>query len=192
MTISLTQTILNSGAVEYMSKQCNTLWAGTPFENYPILDPKKKGNVGEMVVSSILSAKGHTVKPAPNNAGYDRLASITTGSAISNSLVKVEIKFSLSNTDTKYGKIKANHFTFNHIGEQKDWARLIFAGIHPEIEQSPVKWMTKETFSDLLAEGGYFSRQQGGQDGTNDDYMITGNKFIKLLESGKLKDISEW
>lgn len=190
--MTIKQAIIDSGAVEYMESRQNTLWAGTLFENYTILDPKKKGNVGEMVVSSILKANGHKVEPAPNNAGYDRIVS-PTGTALPDAQpLKVEIKFSLANTDTKNSKIKLDHYTFNHIGEHKDWHRLIFAGMHPDYEKSVVSWMSKETFSEILATGEYFSRQQGGKDGTNDDFMITGAKFIKLANSGLLKDISEW
>lgn len=163
-------------------------WKGTLFESYVNLSTKNKGVFGEALVEQFMKNLGCSAS-SPTNVGHDR---IFDG-------YKTEIKFSLANSpmDKKLGKklINPDEFTFNHIAQYKDWDRLRFFGINPESSQDRVNWkpgarppqfralfMTKVDFQKHLPSS-VFSRQQGGNSGGNDDYMVGGyNKFRSLIE----------
>ena len=164
-------------------------WKGTLFESYVNLSTKNKGVFGEALVEQFMKKHVRCSVSSPTNVGHDR---IFNG-------YKTEIKFSLANSpmDKKSGKklINPDEFTFNHIAQYKDWDRLIFFGINPEPSQDRVNWkpgakppefraffMNKVDFQKHLPSS-VFSRQQGGNDGGNDDYMVGGyNKFQALIK----------
>jgi hypothetical protein len=164
-------------------------WEGTEFEKYPKLSTKGKGVFGEAYVEGLMKSRGATVKP-PTNPGHDRIID----------LKKTEIKFSLasSNNSKKEGKlIDPDSFTFNHIAAEKDWEWFIFLGINPELDNPNIRapkdmdeWpthrmcvMNKEDFVSYLDSGQntVFKKQQGGQNATNDDYMVTGKSGLRRL-----------
>ena len=65
--------ILNCDEVlNYYDNFLTNNWKGTPFEKYPLIDPKQKGVLGEMIVEKIMRSEGHTVKP-PTDTGHDRI-----------------------------------------------------------------------------------------------------------------------
>jgi len=182
---------------EDIKKQLHNNWDGTPFEDYPRLDPKQKGGLGEKYVEGLMVALGRTVID-PTNPGHDRIID----------LKKTEIKFSLANSMTKTdGKlIDPDLFTFNHIAAEKDWEEFIFLGINPELDNPNIRayaetwWpthrlytMCKEDFVSYLHSGrnAVFKKQQGGKKAHNDDYIVSGRgTFYKLISLPFVKEIS--
>jgi len=160
-------------------------WVGTPFEGYRYMGNKQKGELGERYVSLIFKACGHDVNMAKTStAGHDR---IIDG-------IRTEIKFSLAHTDTKKKVIKEDCFTMNHVAVGKDWHRLIFLAVNDDPNKVRAMYMTKESFVECLNTGQYFSYQQGGgkAKNKNDDYMIASKKIIDLMNSGYMKELTEW
>ena len=80
----------------------------------------------------------------------------------------------------------------NHVGLKKDWERVILLLINPNLEDDRVVWFSKESFLEMIKTDDYFTRQQGGVRGENDDRMITGKKLMTLINSRFAKDLSEW
>lgn len=162
-------------------------WKGTVFENYVFAGNDIKGAFGEAYVNECMKQLGGTITPR-TNAGHD---SIING-------FKTEIKFALSQRDTKKRIIKENAYTFNHISLAKDWDRIIFMGIHPDSEQTTFVWMSKQDVIDALEEQKrddrrtYFSTQQGGEGGGNDDFMTCHAMFRRLLASKYVKKIEDF
>jgi len=159
---------------------------GTVLEGYKAIGPKQKGGYGEYVISDMLKTDyGFTVEK-PQNASHDR---IVQGH-------KTEMKFSVALTDHGTGGCKEDSFIFNHIAISKDWDRIIFCGINLELDNSHVVWMSKEDFIGARDSGElqkYFTPQQGGKNGGNDDYMLNGvETFKQFLNSGLARDISTW
>jgi hypothetical protein len=171
------------------------VWIGTPYEAYYKLSSKAKGTFGERQVKKIFLLFGHQIEKSLN-VEHD---TIVDGA-------KVEIKFSLASapTDKKLDSklIEVNGFIFNHIGLKKDWDKLVLCGINPK-KTNPFINMRKKTApkhweecniyvidkADLVKfmannpDNPVFKRQQGGEDGGNDDYMISGrNKFNQLVK----------
>lgn len=173
---------------DYINRNLFDPWRGTPFEGYRYLDNKQKGTYGESLVEQFFKKHARNVMPPlGSNAGHDR---IVDG-------YLTEIKFSLAHTDHKKMCVKPNTFTMNHVSLGKDWQRLVFVGINPEPHPSHIKYMTKDDFTNLLKNDPktffeYFSRQQGGKNSTNDDYISSEGKLRKLLQSEYMRDISEW
>jgi hypothetical protein len=96
---------------------------------------------------------------------------------------KTEIKFSLSTQKDK--------FIFNHIACHKDWDRLIILGVNFD-NHFRMNWIDKEDFvNNINSSNRIFRRQQGGQDGENDDYMYAEN-YLKLKNTGILQDMVSW
>lgn len=158
-------------------------WVGTPFEGYRYMDNKQKGELGERYVSLLFQACGYNVEFAnTSTAGHDR---IIDG-------IRTEIKFSLSHTDHKNKTIKEDCFTMNHVAVGKDWERLILLAINPDPNKLRAMYMTKSDFKKALATGEYFSRQQGGKKGDNDDYMISDKRIVKLMNSEFMRELKEW
>ena len=77
----------------------------------------------------------------------------------------------------------------NHVGEQKDWTRLIFVGINSSTD-NVIKFMTKSDFK--KCRDIYFNPQQGGKKSANDDWICCGKKLQELLKSKYMRDISKW
>jgi len=174
------------GAQAVLAKAVNDPWKGTLMEGYKAMGNKQKGSFGEYVISDMLATDYNLTVEKPFNASHDR---VVQG-------YKTEIKFSAALTNSKTGECDENSFIFNHIAVSKDWDRIIFAGINPDISKSHVVWMDKADFVQAHSTGeikNYFSVQQGGKDGGNDDYMLNGvNKFNQFLNSGLARDISTW
>lgn len=174
--------------LKYIQENIFDPWEGTPFEGYRALDNKQKGNYGEMFVEKMFLLMNSTVYPAlGNNAGHDRIVDD----------IRTEIKFSIAQTDHKKRKIKPNVFTMNHVSLEKDWKILVFVGINPRTHESYAKFMIKEDFVNLYNHDKdtffeYFGRQQGGKKSVNDDYISSGKKLIKLLNSPYMRDIEKW
>lgn len=163
-------------------------WEGTVFENYVFAGIDTKGAFGEAYVKECMRQLGRTVT-SRTNKGHD---------AIING-IKTEIKFALSQRDMKKKIVKKNNaYAFNHISVSKDWERIIFMGIHPDSEQTTFVWMTKQDVIDILEEQErddcrtYFSIQQGGNRGGNDDWMTSHASFRRLLASKYVKKIEEF
>lgn len=166
----------------YIAQNICDPWKETPFSGYRSMDNKQKGALGEMLVREHFIDLGHEVKTAETStSGYDL---IIDG-------IRTEVKFSLAHTDIKNNKTKTDCFTMNHVAVGKNWERLIFLGVNQQSDPRFV-FTTKELFVKALNKGEYFSRQQGGKHGNNDDYMIAGAKLKKLIESEYMKGISEW
>jgi len=118
------------------------------------------------------------------STGYDR---IVNG-------IRTEIKFALSHKDYENKCIKENTFIINHVSEKKDWERLVFIGIKPNIADSILIWFSKEDFTEHINTNEcYFKRQQGGNDGGNDDWMISSNALMKFIELPFVKKgLDDW
>lgn len=155
-------------------------WIDTPFEGYVLMNNKHKGTYGEMLTCDLLKRMGFNVS--------DRLNS--DHDAIINN-IKTEIKFSLAGTDHETYRIVENQFFMNHIAVQKDWERLVFLGINPNM-QYKLLWFTKDDFKYLMESTNLFNVQQGGKDSGNDDYMCSGDKLIKLINLPVVKTMEKW
>lgn len=182
-----TTVAIDSDLVNFINSNLFDPWVGTPFQGYRYLDNKQKGNYGEVFTSKLLESQGLTVEKAKkSNDEYDRKVGD----------YKVEIKFSLSHTDHKNQTTKEDEFTMNHVALKKGWDRLIFVGVNYDTDKSISKFMEKDDFEELIQNGDlfntYFSRQQGGKNGDNDDYISAGKKLKNLINSEYMKDLSEW
>jgi len=165
---------------EYYDKSLSNNWVGTEWEKYPLLDPKQKGGLGEVIVEEIMKGNKHTVTP-PEDPGHDRI--------VDNK--KVEIKFSLANSNSrKDGKlIDPDSFMFNHIAIGKNWDVFVFCGINPKKNNPNIResdhtdWpeyriytMNKKDLVRHLSSGDPtpFRKQQGGKKASNDDWIVCG------------------
>jgi len=186
---------------ELMLKAQQSNWSNTHFKHYVGMSTKNKGVLGEAFVEKLFLAEGFEVLP-PTNPGHDR---IIGGH-------KAEIKFSLANSplNKKLDKrlIVPDQFTYNHIACDKDWDRFIFCGVNPAPSHDPSKvlahpknralsqlrlyFMGKSDFIKYMSaqNTGLFSRQQGGEKGGNDDYMLAGmHKFYRLIDLPFVKEV---
>ena len=167
--------LLDEDLRSYIDSHLSDPFEGTALSGYTHMNPKQKGIYGEMYVSKILENWGKTVDP-PVNTGHDR---IVDG-------IKTEIKFSVASKGTP------DCFTMNHVSKGKDWGRLVFAGINRHSDNH-MYWMSKSAFSEHVdSDNMLFSYQQGGKTIKNDDYMITGQKLMKLVEKGIFRSMEEW
>ena len=165
---------------DYISENLNDPWHGTQWQGYRYLDNKQKGELGERFVESLMDNMGHKVDRAVSStAGHDR---VIDG-------VLTEIKFSIAQTSKDKKEIKDDTFIINHVGEKKDWERLIFVGINRN-KESRLGYITKEDFKKIKKK--YFRPQQGGLKANNDDWICGGKKVIQLLESKYYKELSAW
>lgn len=176
--------VANSAVIQnYIQENLYDPWIGTPFEGYRYMDSKQKGALGEIYVSLLFEACGYDVEFAETStAGHDR---VING-------IRTEIKFSLAHTNNKKRILKEDCFTMNHVAVGKDWERLIFLAINGDPNKVRAMYMTKKEFKQALDTSEYFSHQQGGKSGDNDDYMIASGKIVKLMNSGYMKSLSEW
>ena len=167
--------VFSDGSLQKIIKdKQNDIWKNSPFEGYVYLNPRQKGNFGEMFVEKLLTIGGHTVEKR-SNSGHDRIIDD----------IKTEIKFGLCNKGVN------NCFLINHISKDKDWDRLIFCGINRTESDSIFIWFTKEDFCKLIkTNNDIFVHQQGGKKIKNDDYMC-GN-IEGLLRQPFVNHISKW
>ena len=149
----------------------NNYWAKTPYETYYTIGAKSKGTVGETIVKNYLDDEGFAVGKR-TTAGHD---------AIVNN-IKTEIKFSLASK-----RNINNEFTFNHIGVNKDWERIVFCGINGDLEERIV-WFTNKEIQKILAEKDSCFRIQEGAD----DFFSMGKNSTKLLNHPFAKTMQEW
>ena len=179
---------------EYIKSKLNDPWIGTELEGYKFIDNKQKGEVGEVYVSNYMKTTYNSnvlLADCGPNGPYDR---IIDG-------IKTEIKFSAAHSDNsasvptikrnKYGEV---NWTINHVAVEKCWERLIFCGtdLIDGVVVPNIVWCTKQDFITCLNKTTLFKRQQGGQDGTNDDFMCAAGAVIKWMKSDYIKDIAEW
>lgn len=172
---------------QYILENLVDPWIGTPFEGYRNLGNKQKGEYGERLVYDFFRRNGATVKKPPTStSGHDIV--------INDKLV--EIKFALSHTDNKSGIIKYDTFMMNHVAIGKDWERLLFVGINSNLDDIRAKFLEKSDFINLYKNQKeftkFFSIQQGGKYGQNDDFMSSDKKLLKLINSPYVKDIEKW
>ena len=72
-------------------------WVGTNFQGYVYLDPKQKGNFGEIFTTKYMLKKGYKVdKTKKNNGPYDRYISNSNILMEKYDMIPTEIKFSLA------------------------------------------------------------------------------------------------
>jgi hypothetical protein len=183
---------------EYIRSMINDPWIDTDIEGYKFIGNVQKGAVGEVYVSNYMKDKlGSEVLPADcgTNGPYDR---IIDG-------INTEIKFSAAHSDNdEYRKtgvpsIKRKKksgevdWTINHVAVGKCWERLIFCGMDlvDGVAVPNLVWCTKQDFIDCLDETTFFNHGQGGNKGTDDDFMCSA-KIHKWMKSDYTKDIAEW
>jgi hypothetical protein len=172
--------VFNDGELSaFIKNNLEDPWKGTLFEGYVFLSPKQKGQFGEKFVEKLLKMKNFNVMKA-DSTSYDRLVNG----------MKIEIKFSLATRDKKSKGVKKDSFIINHVGENKDWERLIFVGIN-DIGKMRCIWFSKEDFTKHLKDG-VFNRQQGGNKDKNDDFMCSGGNILKLLKSKYIKKLKNF
>ena len=179
---------------EYIRSMINDPWIDTDIEGYKFIGNVQKGAVGEVYVSNYMKNELNSkVLPADcgSNGPYDRIIDV----------IDTEIKFSAAHSDNsadvpaikrnKHGEVS---WTINHVAVEKCWERLIFCGMDlvNGVAVPNLVWCTKQDFIDCLNETTLFKRQQGGQDGTNDDFMCAAGAVIKWMKSDYTKDITEW
>lgn len=174
--------------IDSLGQFYNNPWFNTKFAPYAKAQTRSKGKYGEQFARELLSDLGHDVE-TNKNVQNDW---VVDG-------IKTEVKFSLSKFDSKKGIIVPDAWVMNHVALFKDWDRLIFIGINPEeVSPSRVGWMTRTEFFEAVkntcnkGKSLYFNRQQGGNEGKNDDYMASGKKIMRLFAHGILKDIKTW
>lgn len=173
---SYTSTLHDEALKNYI-KECleGDPFKDTPHEGYKYMGAKQKGAYGEKYVEKVMGNNNHEVQMRINS-GHDL---IIDG-------YKTEIKFSLATNGLK------DSFTVNHLSEGKDWVRFIFAGINVDGDNH-MYWMKKDDFRDAISpEKCIFNHQQGGAKIKNDDYMITGQKVLKLKDQGIFRTMETW
>ena len=163
---------------EFLEEYGINHWKDTVYEKYALVTNKRKGDLGEKLVFEHFQKKGHEVKDAEGEAkggGYDL---IVDG-------YKTEVKFSLAL------KREQDIFVINHIGMKKDWERLIFLGIQPDL--SPILfWVTKDDVRKTLKDTKFLRKQQGGKKGDNDDWMSAGKSAVRWLNSDYSRAMEGW
>lgn len=171
--------------VDYISRKTIDYWKNTYFEGYKALNNTQKGAYGEELISRYLQMIYGCSVTGRTNAGHDRTVDG----------YKAEYKFSLCSGDPIK---KPNIFVINHVSMCKDWDRLIFVGInHPDTNLDPlIFFIEKQEFIDFNKTENFktfFSCQQAGVSGTNDDFICSGNKPLRLFQETTLaKNLSEW
>lgn len=147
---------------------------------YLIVTPRNKGVIGENIVASVFKELGHEVAfPNVSNGPYDLLIDG----------IQTEVKTSVAQIDYNLGLIIPYKWMINHLSLEKDWARFVLLGINPE--GFLIRWISKETFREIIRTEKLFGKQQGGTKLSNDDYMLTGvPNILKLLP--QMESISLW
>lgn len=161
------------------------LWVGTPFEHYYLYPNSKRGQIGEEVISEYIKRTFNIIFTARTDTSHDRnTVFYESGSR----KIPVEMKTSLATNG------KRDAFVFNHIALSKNFERLILLGVNiGDTSPHHLYWMSREDIQRAINQR-FFSRQQGGKHGTNDDYMwVTSPKKIGILrQTGLLHQFDAW
>ena len=146
-------------------------WIGTEMEGYPYLTPKKKGDLGELIVQTKMREYGHIVLPSTKgyNGTDDRLISGWV----------TEIKLSRAQE-------KDDVFMINHIKTKIEWERFIFYGWNL-IKPHRFVWCTKEDMEKCWEVTSWWSPQAGP-----DDVMCSGGNVLKWIDSPYTRDMETW
>lgn len=141
-------------------------WQGTWLQGYVYKNNKIKGKIGEQFAESVMVQMYHLVKKA-SSTGHDRIIDD----------ILVEIKASAAHRDPKNKSLTIEDvFSFNHLSVRKNWQRAILMGFNVgtggEIHACGV-WFSKTDFEEnLKGPDSYFTKQQSGKKGGNDDWMF--------------------
>lgn len=181
----ISEILSDSSLTDYIKSNIADEWHGTVLQGYPWLGSKQKGVFGELFSDQFLLERNFIVSHS-TNSDHDR---VVNG-------IKTEIKFSaaLTETNKKTGikrRIK-DKFMMNHIGIEKDWDRLIFIGINPNVDESRIVFFEKEDIKKIINNKDYFRKQAGGDAAENDDYMSSAGSLKKLIFSNFAKSLEEW
>ena len=143
---------------------------GTEYEGYHLLGHKKKGDLGELIVTNKMQEFGYKVTPPKMyNDTWDK---IIDG-------FETEIKLSV-------GATKDDKFMINHVKTKLSWERFIFYGVNID-KPSRFVCCTKEDMEKCWEETDLWKRQEG-----DDDKMLTGANVIKWINSPFCRDITTW
>jgi hypothetical protein len=174
-------------------------WHGTFLQGYVDKNNKVKGKFGEMLVEALMSLYGHSVFK-PINKGHDRI--ITSNVVeLTNTIkkvtkeFKVEIKFGVAHRNPKNkGTVLPGVFSFNHFGIQKDWERAIIISVDPGPNIYAVWFDKQDLITNIASENPIFSRQQGGKNGNNDDWMFITNptSWQNFINLSWVKSLGQW
>lgn len=149
-------------------------WEHTVFAGWNNKSNKRKGDIGEKIISDYFTQKGFSVEP-PVDPGHDR---IIDG-------FRAEIKFSLA-----MSPIGDNSPMFNHIAEEKSWDVLILSYVDINTLDLEGCFVFKQDFIDFQE---CMRRQQGGKKSKNDDYIIAGmNNYLAFANSGYAGNLKIW
>jgi hypothetical protein len=149
----------------------NDPFVNTIFRGYIFLSVTGKGSFGETLLRQYFDELGAIISGALS-AGHDL---IING-------IRSEVKITLS---------KNKKYTINHMSVFKDWEEAYFIVGNPLIEVGCYK-MTKESFIECLKNEDWFARQQGGNNGNNDDYICSQKKVVNLINSRYVTKIDSW
>ena len=102
---------------------------------------------------------------------------------------KVEVKFSLAQK-------KRDSFMINHVKLDSEFDYLIICCVNPALNENGYdiicKCITKENLDkSIKMPSVYFKRQQGGEKGGNNDWIITGEKLQKFMRSDFCEDLED-
>jgi len=159
---------------EFISKNLKQYlyWQGTCLEDYPYLTPKKKGDLGELIVQTKMREYGHIVLPSTKgyNGTDDRLISGWD----------TEIKFSVTQEE------KDGNFIINHIKTDIKWDRFIFYGYNKDKPHRFV-WCAKEDMEKCWKETNWWNNQS-----SSEEKMCSTGNLIKWINSSYTRDIETW
>lgn len=181
-----TSILTNPKLLEFLKPDADP-WDATPLRGYVDKNNKVKGKYGELFVETMMTTLGHTVgKAKSTTAGHDRV--------INNILV--EIKFGAAHRNSKNkGTTLDDVYSFNHFSVSKDWQRAIVIGVNIDCLPYAV-WFDKQDFiKEVSADTSkYFSRQQAGKKGNNDDWMFMTNpsSWNSFINESWVKSITKW
>ena len=146
-------------------------WIGTEMEGYPYLTPKKKGDLGELIVQTKMREYGHIVLPSTKgyNGTDDRLISGWD----------TEIKLSRAQE-------KDDVFMINHIKTKIEWERFIFYGWNL-IKPHRFVWCAKEDMEKCWKETNWWNNQS-----SSEEKMCSTGNLIKWINSSYTRDIETW
>ena len=168
------------------NRDCPDPWRRTVYANLRNISNKKKGEFGEILATNHAIERGFTVEGVPPNIGHDR---------IFNGL-RTEIKFSQAQQVPRAGgKVhRDNYFVINHLGMHKDWERFVFIGLNTD-STIVILHFTRENAGGVVED--YFTAQQGGSDGNNDDFMcdINPSKLQRMQQDPRIRitlDPEDW
>jgi hypothetical protein len=160
-------------------------WHTSKFYSWQKSGNKVKGIIGEdLLEKCILPDYNIKVEKVGGSADHD-LIDTTNG-------LNIEVKtgFALKTN----GLISSDKFMWQHIGLHKNWDILVFIGVNHEDttkmhirrgwrnnpESLVIRFIPKKDIR-LLIDRGYLKKQQGGQSGSNDDWM-TGTNLLRDTE----------